>query len=214
MSLGDLPEMRRLLMASVRAGHVGTRATPRFWVTEFGWDTKPPDPRGVPISLHTRWVAEALFRMWKAGVSLVTWVQLRDDPLTTSFYQGGLYFRGSTIERDRPKPALRAFRFPFVAFPQRGGVSVWGRTPAGQPGRVLVEQSFRGRWRRLGVLRTNRYGIFERRFRFSATTGSMRARKLGTTHKAVPFSLKHVPDRFFNPFGQPTLLEPKRKPRP
>jgi hypothetical protein len=214
VSIGDLPEMRRLLTASVRAGHVGTRTRVRFWVTEFGWDTKPPDPRGVPIPLHTRWVAEGLYRMWKAGVSLVTWVALRDAPLTTSFYQFGLYFRGSTIERDRPKPALRAFRFPFVGFPRRNGIYVWGRTPAGEPGRVLVEQSFRGGWRRLGVLRTNRYGIFEQRLRSSATTGSVRARVLGTSHKAVPFSLKHVPDRFFNPFGQPTLLEPRRKPRP
>ena len=42
---------------------------PLFWVTEFNWDTKPPDPKGVPQRLHARWVSEVLFRMWRAGVS-------------------------------------------------------------------------------------------------------------------------------------------------
>ena len=41
----------------------------RFWVTEFSWDTSPPDPKGVPMELHARWVAEALYRMWRDGVS-------------------------------------------------------------------------------------------------------------------------------------------------
>jgi hypothetical protein len=213
VSLGDLPEMRRVLMAAYRNGSIVSRTAPKFWVTEFSWDTRPPDPRGVPVGLHTRWVAEGLYRMWQSGVSLVTWLQLRDGPIATSFFQGGLYFRGASIEQDRPKPALRAFRFPLVAFPRRGGVYVWGRTPASEPGKVVVEQSFRGGWRRLGVLRTSRHGIFQRRFS-SAPVGSVRARMLGTSHKAVPFSLKHVPDRFFNPFGSPTLVEPRRKPRP
>ena len=88
-----------------------------IWVTEFGWDTAPADPKGVPLALHARWVSEALYRMWNAGVSLVTWIQLRDDPLTTSYTQSGLYLRAREVQRDRPKAALRAFRFPFVAFP-------------------------------------------------------------------------------------------------
>ena len=52
----------------------------RFWVTEFSWDTNKPDPNGVPLGLHARWTAEALYRMWRAGVSLVTWFTLRDSP--------------------------------------------------------------------------------------------------------------------------------------
>jgi hypothetical protein len=127
--------------------------------------------------------------------------------MTPSFFQGGLYFPGGSIDQDRPKPALRAFRFPLVAFPRRAGVYVWGRTPAGEPGKVVVEQSFRGGWRRLGVLRTNRHGIFQRRFS-STPVGSVRARSLRTRELARPFSLKHHPDRFFNPFGAPTLVEP------
>ena len=67
----------------------------RFWVTEFAWDSNPPDPGGVPLALEGRWVADALHRVWAAGVSLVTWFSLRDQPLRTSAYQSGLYLRGS-----------------------------------------------------------------------------------------------------------------------
>jgi len=210
VSLGDLPEMRRVLMAAVRAGHVVPRKTPRFWVTEFSWDTSPPDPRGVPTKLHTRWVAEGLYRMWQHGVSLVTWLTLRDQPLTTSFFQSGLYYYAASLTAGRPKPALRAFRFPLVAFAESGRVRVWGRTPAGRSGAVVIEQTFKGGWKRLGTLRTDRYGIFQSRLR-SSTKGWIRATIATTRERAIPFSLKRVPDRFFNPFGLTFLLEPKKK---
>jgi hypothetical protein len=213
VSLGDLPEMRRVLNAGIRTGHVISRAPVQFWVLEFSWDTKPADPKGVPMPLATRWVAEALYRMWLNGVSVVTWFTLRDQPPAKSFYQSGLYFnRGVDLRNDKPKPTLQAFRFPFVAFPSRGRVLVWGRTPAGKPATVSVEQRFAGSgWRRLGLMRTNAYGIFQQRLAGSSK-GYVRARIVGPhPASAVPFSLARVPDRFFNPFGQATLLEPKSR---
>jgi hypothetical protein len=202
VSLGDLPEMRRVLQAGVRAGNVVSARPPLFWVTEFSWDTRPPDPHGVPLALHRRWVAEAMFRMWQNGVSLVTWLQMRDEPLATSHIQAGLYYRGATLAQDRPKPSLQAFRFPFVAFPQHAQkrVYVWGRTPHGRQARVLVEQQFRGGWKRLGIVQTNRNGIFQARFA-THRTGFVRARTVDRAERAAPFSLAHVPDRRFNPFG-------------
>jgi hypothetical protein len=213
VSLGDLPKVRSLLRAAHRAGRIVSRGPPDFWVTEFSWDTKPPDPRGVPASLHARWVAEGLYHMWQNKVTLVAWFLLQDEPLGTSFFQSGLYYRGSSFQTARPKPALRAFRFPFVGFPRRGGSYVWGRTPAGRRGPVVIEQSFRGGWRRLGVVQADRNGIFQRRFT-STPVGWVRARNLRTREYSRPFSLKHHPDQFFNPFGLPTVLEPRRKGRP
>jgi len=206
VSLGDLPEMRRVLDAAMRAGHVRSAGKSRFWVTEFSWDSSPPDPNGVPTALHTRWVAEALYRMWRTGVSLVTWFSIRDQPLATSYLQSGLFYRGATIEDDRPKPAMRAFRFPFVAFPEGKRVRVWGRTPTSKAERVIVEQSFSGGWKRLGILRAGPNGIFGRLFR-TGLRGTVRARLANGTDSAVPFSLKRHPDRFFVPFGA-TELEP------
>jgi hypothetical protein len=206
VSIGDLPEVRQLLRAAVRAGHVVGRKPVELWVTEFGWDSKPPDAHAVPLRLHARWVAEALYRMWVDGVTLVTWFGLRDEAggrSDTFTIQSGLYFRRATIAQDRPKPALRAFRFPFVAFASGKKIHVWGRTPWGRTGVVLVEQSSETGWKRVARLRTNRYGIFQRRVTATASGDKLRARLPNGSRTSVPFSLKRPPDLLVNPFGGP-----------
>ena len=53
---------------------------------------------------------------------------------TSTPFQAGLYFRGEDgVASDKPKMALTAFRFPFVAFrqPAKKSVMYWGRSPAG-----------------------------------------------------------------------------------
>ena len=199
VSLGNLPEMKALLDAAVRAHHVHSRRPVRFWVTEFSWDSNPPDPKGVPIRLHARWVSEALYRMWSAGVSLCVWFRLDDDPLGVSPYQSGLYFHSASLRTERPKLSLQAFRFPFVAYPRDGRIFVWGRTPGGQPGRVIVEQRAGG-WTRVAALVADRYGIFSGRIS-GRGDGDLRARLVGEGSTSVPFSLTAPPDRFVNPFG-------------
>ncbi len=204
VSLGDLPKMRRVLIAGVKAGNIVSSQSVRFWVTEFSWDSNPPDPKGVPIRLEARWVAEALYRMWRSGVTLVTWFSLRDEPLYQSFFQSGLFFRGASLTTARPKPAFTAFRFPVVGIPIEHGFRVWGRTPSGKPGRVIVEQSFKGGWNRLAILRTDRFGIFQKSFERRAT-GRVRAQLAGFPERATPFGLRRLADRGYNPFGKTTL---------
>ena len=178
-SISALPEMRRMLSAASRAGHIASSGPVRFWVTEFAWDSNPPDPNGVPERLRSRWIAEALYRMWHAGVSMVTWYKLRDDETSgrphSATFECGLYYRCGTLACDRPKPSLQAFRFPFVAFRSGRRVYVWGRTPTSKPARVIVQQRVGRRWKRLARLRANRYGIFSRRIRTSRR-GKLRAR--------------------------------------
>lgn len=202
VSLGDLPEMRALLDAAVKARKVVSRQPVRFWVTEFSWDTNPPDGYyALPIKLHARWVAEALYRMWQAGVSMVAWLQLRDAPYPAEPAQGGLYYRGSSLSSDRPKPGLAAFRFPFVAFRQGGSISVWGRTPNSRPAAVVIERGVSRRWRRLAVLRADRYGIFTGRLEATATGDYVRARLANGRGVSVGFSLTRPPDQYVLPFG-------------
>ena len=199
VSLGDLPEMKTLLDAAVRAHHVRSRQKVRFWVTEFSWDSDPPDPKGVPMKLHTRWVSEALYRMWAAGVSLCVWFRLTDDPVGATPYQSGLYFHGATIRASKPKPSLQAFRFPFVALPDGDRLLVWGRTPDSKPGRVVVEQRTRSGWRRLATPTADRFGIFSKVVTGHGT-GDLRAR-LADGDTSVPFSPTPVPDVPVSPFG-------------
>lgn len=201
VSLGDLPTVRRLLDAAVRAGRVKSRGRVALWVTEFSWDSNPPDRYGVPDRLLTRWAAEALHRMWRSGVELATWFQVRDQPAAPAGrFQSGLYRRcADGVRCDRAKPMLAAFRFPVVAYRSGGSIRVWGRAPGGRRVAVVVEQRVRGRWRTLARLRTTSSGIFERRVKRRGG-GDVRARQTrGLVSPA--FSLKRVPDRPVNPFG-------------
>jgi hypothetical protein len=189
-----------VLAAAARAGHL-VRPNPAFWVTEFSWDSRPPDPQGVPSAVLSRWVADALYRMWADGVSLVTWFQVRDQPFATSYYQSGLWYLSG-----KQKPALRAFRFPFLALPRGGRVFVWGRTPAGGQGRVAVEWSGGGAWRKVATLVPDRYGVFHALLR-APVHGRLRARVSGEA--SLPFALTPVPDLRVNPFGSAAPLQPK-----
>jgi hypothetical protein len=195
VSLGDLGEMRQLLQREISAHRAVSTRRIRFWVTEFSWDTDPPDPEGVPLALQARWTAEALYRIWAAGIDTVVWFRIRDEPLRTSFYQSGLYFLDW-----RPKRTVYAFRFPFVAFAESGRVFIWGRLPGGRSGDVAIEQSSSEGWRRLGTLRSDRFGIFSQLYATS-DEGPLRARVLDRNDISLPFSLQVPPDHFYYPFG-------------
>jgi hypothetical protein len=198
VSIADLPRMKALLDIGVSTGQIVSRQKLRFWVTEFSWDTNPPDPNAMPLSLQTRWVSEALYRMWTSGVSLVTWFSLADQQHGVSPYQSGLYF-GNGI----PKSTLRAFRFPFVAYLKAGVIDVWGRTPSSKRGTVAIEQQSGGAWHRVGTVQTNPFGIF-RTSHLPTGQGELRARLIGPLRGvSQPFSLEEPPDAFYRPFGEP-----------
>ena len=205
VSLSELPRMHRLLVAAARQGRIISSTPLGFWVTEFGWDSRPPDSGGVPIRLHARWVAEALYRMWRAGVTVASWFLLRDGTGDDARFQSGLYFDCKSnvldVRCDRPKRSLTAFRFPFVAFrePTGGGrVLIWGRTPRGAPGRVIVERSAGRRWLRVATLRADGNGIFTRRLGVYRH-GSLRARLASGASRSLPFSLTRPRDFPINP---------------
>lgn len=210
VQLGDLAKLTELVSAADRAGRIRGRfrRTP-VWITEFSWDSKPPDPGGVPMPILKRWTAEALFQAWRSGISRFFWYGLRDDPPNPKLpfsesYQFGLYFRGATAAQNRPKPHMYAFRFPFVAYSRKDGFFFWGRTPNSKRGKVLIQIRKGGRWRNAVVARADKFGIFKgiakgdygRRKR-----GFVRARYHG--EGAVPFSLKPVRGFYQPPFGRP-----------
>lgn len=211
VSLGDLPQMRRVLNAAIKAHHVASRHAVQFWVTEFSWDSSPPDPCSPPFSLLSRWIPEALYRMWANGVSLVTWLQLEDY---VGYYQGGFYFYAKDFTKAKPKPTLEGFRFPFVALRRGTGVYVWARTPTNRPTRLVIEQQARaGRpWHRVAAVNAGRYGIAQRVLK-TPRVGRYRARMFPTNEASLPFSMKAPPDHFYNPFGAPVPLEPGKHPR-
>lgn len=203
VSLGDMGEMKALLDAAVLAGQVRHRQPVDFWVTEIGWDSSPHDPGGVPVRIHARWIAEAVYRMWEVGVRVICWLQLRDTPFPEQNFQAGFYALGpgGTLETDRPKPALAAFRFPFVAYRDAGAIRVWGLAPGRKRATVVLERGKAGSWRRLATLKADRYGVFSGTFRGPSTAAEFVRARVAGAPPALPFSLRPVADRRVNPFG-------------
>jgi hypothetical protein len=203
VSIRGLARMARLLRAAVRQGRIVSSRPVGFWVTEFGWDTNPPDPAGAPLRLQARWVSEALYRMWSAGVTVASWFLLRDGVGDSRRFQDGFYFactsNPSDVRCDTPKLSLVSFRFPFVAFKSGHRLRLWARTPGGVPAKLVVERHRRGKWRRFFSIKTDRYGIFLRVLRSKQRRGSFRARIAGTATVSLPFSLKRPPDFQISP---------------
>ncbi len=211
VQLGDLEKLQTLLKAADKANRINSvyKRTP-LWMTEISWDSNPPDPGGLPFPILNRWTSEMLHEAWSAGVGTVFWYSLHDRQIEPGVpfhisLESGLYFAGPTLAQDQPKPNLYAFRFPFVAYAkEKGGLSLWGRTPDSLPGKVLIQRRDGGSWRTVRSIRANTVGIF----RGSAKTsygqnrkGAVRARYKGID--SVPFSMRPVRDFFQPPFGKP-----------
>jgi hypothetical protein len=140
-AIPDLGKISRVLHVAQRAGTVSTGQKP-FWVTEISWDSRPPDPFGVPEGKHARWLEEAFWFLWRQGVSTVTWFEVRDQAKGIGYEYGnqsGIYLLDGT-----PKLAATAFRFPFVVERGRPSAAAWGMSPGGQP--VVIERLVKGRW--------------------------------------------------------------------
>jgi hypothetical protein len=203
--ISNLGALTSLVKAAQAAGGLISSQPVQTWVTEFSWDSNPPDPLGVPLRLQQRWVAEALYRAWRGGISVFTWYALRDEPLPASSQQAGLYFACSQgIACDTPKPMQSSFRFPFVAFRsgQRGAL-IWGRLPFGATGTVQIQWRQGNNWKPLTTLRTDTDGIFttKRRLPLGINLRSGVLRAVGAGQVSPSFSLHHPPDISVTPFG-------------
>ena len=208
VELGDMRKLQRLIVAADRAGHIqGTVAHTETWVAEFSWDSRPPDPGGLQMKIETRWIAEALHVSWLAGVSNFFWYSLRDDPPNPSLpysqtHESGLFFRGATVAQDRPKPAMQAFRFPFVAYPGKKGLRFWGRTPTSRSGKVVIKVLEKGKWKKAGTTPADKFGIFRGTIPDAYGADKKGAVSAVFSHQQSPaFSMRPVPDFFQKPFG-------------
>jgi hypothetical protein len=209
VELGDLGKLATLLEAADRAGRIrGSGGRTELWSTEFSWDSQPPDPGGLPMSILCRWTAEAMYRAWSAGMTHFFWYSIRDDPPDpnrrfSETLQAGLYFRGATVAQDQPKEVFYAFRFPFVSYPAKKGLSFWGRTPSSEAGKVAIQLWKGGQWRTAVTANADGVGIFHgltKRSYGRNKHGQVRA--VFKDQPSVPFSMRPVPDFHQPPFGR------------
>ena len=124
----------------------------RIWLTEFGYQTNPPDLfLGVSPTTQARHIASAARRVELArSVDMLIFFLVRDDAADDGWQSGF-----TTADGVR-KPAYTAFRFPLVRTSRNGDrVGLWGqiRPRSGrQPYRIRILRS--GRWSWLGGVRS------------------------------------------------------------
>lgn len=143
VSLGDLDRLTRAFSLAARKRYlVPARRSVPFWVTEFGWESKP-DPTGLPQSRQAQWLGEAVVQLQRAGVDRALWYRIRDDlpqPSWGRSVQSGLYTHGG-----KAKTSASMFAFPVAAYRRSaGGATASALVP--RSGRCTVQRSSGGRW--------------------------------------------------------------------
>ena len=172
-STPDLGKIVQVLRGAEKAKTVSGHHP--VWVTEFWWDTKPPNAVGAPLQTQARWIEQSLYLFWKAGASTAINFQIDDAttrPDAHAGYQAGVYFNDG-----RPKPSLTAFRFPFVTERVRPEhPPAWGKSP--EAGKLKIQRRQGSRWVTVRSLSVSKGGTFQATLRLSgkqqlrATVGS------------------------------------------
>jgi hypothetical protein len=160
---GDVPiaALGRLSALLDHAAHYGIiRRRAPIYVTEFGYQTHPPDAFGVTLAQQAEYLNYADYIAYRnPRIASVAQYELRDDRARSGFNTGLRFSDG------RPKPALAAYALPiYVTRADAGHVSVFGlaRSSATFPARVDIQarSSSRRRFRTVAHATTNRAGYF------------------------------------------------------
>jgi Cellulase (glycosyl hydrolase family 5) len=176
------PDLGRLVSVLRGAENLGTTlpGTHPVWVTEFWWDSNPPNPVGAPLDVQARWIEQSLYLFWKAGADTAINFQVGDvneRPDVHAGLQAGPYFIDG-----QPKPSLTAFRFPFVTERiDTQTLRAWGKAPEG--GTLQIQQQQGSRWVKIKQLKVSKGAVFDTELRLSGQT-ALRA-TVGTSQSLV-----------------------------
>jgi hypothetical protein len=170
---GQIGRVKRTVRAAEKGGNVKPRGRRPLWVTEFWWPSAPPaspDLRppfgGVPLQKQARWIEEALYLFWSKSFDTAIYFQIRDPE--SIFPAGSGAPTGLFFADDAPKPALQAFRFPFVGDRRsKKRVLAWGKSP--QAGELVIERQTGGGWQALKTLNVGAGKVFATKLRLRGT---------------------------------------------
>lgn len=161
LPLAYMPRLHRLMDGAARRGRIGRGKG--IFSTEFGYQTKPPDPFGVSLNAQAQYINES-DRLFFADrrIKAVGQYELTDVPQRDQFNTGLRFVRG------QQKPAYKAYRMPIVVTRRSASsVEVYGQVrparllPGGPFTRPLVQASRGGGpFATVATPATNRRGIF------------------------------------------------------
>jgi hypothetical protein len=181
-AVADMHRLARLLRAAVQGHRVIPARHKRLWVTEFAYESDPPDPEGAPVALQARYLEDAFYLLWRQGVDTVLWFRLADeapDPNYRLSAQSGVLFLDGS-----PKPSATAFRFPFVAHRAGGRLQVWGKAP--QAGPVLIQRQAGADWQTVRTVSAPGNRVFQAVLTLS---GAATLRAVAGAEASLPWSV-------------------------
>ena len=97
-------------LPAIRADVTRTFGAKPLWLTEYGYQTNPPDRLlGVSYALQAKYLGEAALRVWQQpGVTMLIHFLVRDEP-SLGGWQSGLFSVGGSA-----KLAYHAFALPLA----------------------------------------------------------------------------------------------------
>ena len=173
LPLAYMPRLHRRMDGAARRGRIARGKG--IWVTEFGFQTRPPDPLGVSPQAQARYINEA-DRLFFADrrVKSVAQYELTDVPERNQFNTGLRFVRS---RGGQEKPSYAAYRVPIVVTRRSAGsVEVYGQArPARLVGgvtRVAVQMQIGGVFTTVTQPVTNSRGIFRVNVNRSGAAGA------------------------------------------
>jgi hypothetical protein len=157
-SIHDLGRLRTAI-SRLRGRH-RIRSNWPIWITEFGFQSRPPDPYASPIKKIPGFMGESEWLAYKnSRVLSFAQYPLVDDPGSIAGFQSGLRFHNG-----KAKPYVwAAFQRPFFAKYSGSRVELFGGIRA-QPGASVTVQTKNGRkakWRTIRTVTLNSRGYFD-----------------------------------------------------
>jgi hypothetical protein len=132
----------------------------RIWLTEYGYETSPPDPTGVSWQLQSQYLAEAARRAAAAPyVDLLVQFMIQDEGRLNGWQSGLISSTGLF------KPAFNSFMLP-IALAGRTGTrtTIWGQIrPGFGPRTYQLQRQTSAGWTPIGLpALTNTHGTYTR----------------------------------------------------
>jgi hypothetical protein len=157
MTIAQLPRLHRLLNGAYSHHRISSSARD-VYVTEFGFQSKPPDKSFGAASLanQARYINEADRLFY--GDPRVKWVsqyEFTDDPDVSAFNTGLRLYSGAL------KPSYAAYRMPIVVTRRSANsVEVYGQVRPGTSSTVAIQaEAAGGTYATVKTVRTNSHGF-------------------------------------------------------
>ncbi|MDX6630922.1 MAG: hypothetical protein QOH00_3168, partial [Gaiellales bacterium] len=166
-TISDLGRVTRVL-SKLRSRHKIRSSWP-IWISEFGFQSNPPDRYASPIKKIPGFMGRSEYIAYKnRRVASFSQYPLIDDAGKVDGFQSGIRFHNN-----KKKPGVfAAFQRPFYARMSGSRVELFGAVRAAEGGAVTLQTrtSKKAKWKSLGNATLNSRGYFDKRVKVSGAS--------------------------------------------